>query len=63
MKREAVEYVARFFTCQQVKAIHQHPARLLQPIPIPEWKWETITMDFLQAHQEQRSIMIPLWLE
>ena len=46
MQREAVEYVARFFTCQEVKAIHQCRAHLLQPIPILEWKWETITMDF-----------------
>ena len=28
MKREAAEYVAQCFTCQQVKAIHQHPASL-----------------------------------
>ena len=25
--------------CQQVKAV--------QPLPIPEWKWEHITMDFV----------------
>ena len=35
VKREATEYVARCFTCQQVKAIHQHQANLLHPIPIP----------------------------
>ena len=38
MKREATEYVAQCFTCQKVKAIHQHPAGLLHPIPIPKWK-------------------------
>jgi hypothetical protein len=26
---------------------HQHPARLLQPIQILEWKWEVISMDFI----------------
>ncbi|KAL4323312.1 hypothetical protein GQ457_11G027170 [Hibiscus cannabinus] len=40
-------YVARCLTCQEVKAEHQHPSGLLQPIRIPEWKWEHITMDFV----------------
>ena len=62
MKREAVEYVAQCFTCQEVKAIHQHPAELLQPIPIPKWKWETITMDFItripRTKKQNDSIMV-----
>ena len=49
MKREVAEYVARCFTCQQVKAIHQHLVDLQQHIPIPERKWKTITMDFIMA--------------
>jgi hypothetical protein len=34
-------------TCQRVKAEHQRPAGLLQPLKIPEWKWEEIRMDFI----------------
>ena len=33
--------------CQQVKAEHQKPAGTLHPLPILEWKWEHITMDFV----------------
>ena len=38
MKREVAEYVSKCFICQQVKAERQKPSRLLQPLPIPEWK-------------------------
>ena len=47
MKKNIAEYVSKCLTCQQVKAEHQHPAGLLQSLPIPEWKWEHITMDFV----------------
>ena len=47
MKREVVEYVSKCFICQQVKAERQKPSGLLQPLPIPEWKLEHITMDFV----------------
>ena len=46
MKKEETEYIAKCFIGQQVKTIHQHPTGLLQPIPIPEWKWDTITIYF-----------------
>ena len=47
MKRSVAEYVAICDTCQRVKAEHQRPADLLQPLKIPEWKWEEIMMDFI----------------
>jgi hypothetical protein len=47
MKRDVTEYVALCDTCQWVKAEHQRPAGLLQPLRIPEWKWEEIRMDFI----------------
>jgi IS30 family transposase len=47
MKRDIAEYVSLCDTCQRVKADHQRPAGLLQPLKIPEWKWEEIGMDFI----------------
>ena len=40
LKREVAECVSRCLTCQRVKAEHQRPSGLLQPLEIPEWKWE-----------------------
>ncbi|KAJ8751882.1 hypothetical protein K2173_026086 [Erythroxylum novogranatense] len=47
MKRQVAEFVSRCLTCQQVKAEHQAPVGKLHSLPIPEWKWDRITMDFI----------------
>ena len=49
MKRDVTNFVAKCMVCQQVKAEHQRPSGLLQPLPIPEWKWDEITMDFVMG--------------
>ena len=46
MKKDVVRFVEK---CQQVKAKHQRPAETLQPLEIPEWKWEQITMYFVSG--------------
>ncbi|GKA96959.1 putative nucleotidyltransferase, ribonuclease H, partial [Tanacetum coccineum] len=33
--------------CQQVKIEHQRASGLLQPLEIPVWKWDEISMDFV----------------
>ncbi|KAL0561379.1 hypothetical protein IC582_001804 [Cucumis melo] len=47
MKREVAEFVSKCLVCQQVKAPRQKPAGLIQPLSIPEWKWENVSMDFI----------------
>ena len=47
MKKDVADYVAKCLTCKKVKAEHRHPAGELQPIKLPEWKWDEITMDFV----------------
>ena len=49
MKKDIYEYVAKCLTCQQVKDEHQVPSGLLNPLPIPQWKWDNITMDFVSS--------------
>ncbi|XP_075486396.1 uncharacterized protein LOC142526007 [Primulina tabacum] len=38
MKRDVAKFVSRCQVCQQVKAEHQRPGELLQPLEILEWK-------------------------
>ena len=47
LKKEIASFVFKCLTCQQVKAEHQRPAGKIQLLPIPVWKWEKITMDFV----------------
>ncbi|KAI3758554.1 hypothetical protein L6452_06121 [Arctium lappa] len=47
MKLDVANYVERCVTCLQVKAEHRRPYESLQPLAIPEWKWDHITMDFV----------------
>nr|XP_034928106.1 uncharacterized protein LOC118059372 [Populus alba] len=49
MRKEVVGYVAKCSICLQVKVEHRKLARLLQPFPVPEWKWEIITLDFVSG--------------
>jgi hypothetical protein len=47
MKIEIARYVAKCDICQRVKAVHLKFDGPLQPLPIPAWKWEDISMDFI----------------
>ncbi|GAB2270944.1 hypothetical protein Dimus_038888 [Dionaea muscipula] len=62
MKRKIAEFVAQCLTCQQVKVEHQRPAGKLQPLPIPEWKWDHITMDFFSGLPVTRSVHDAVWV-
>ena len=62
MKKDMAEYISRCMKCQQVKVEHQHPTCLLQPLQVPEWKWEVISMDFIigfpMTWRQHDSIMV-----
>ena len=61
MKNEVAEFLSRCIECQQVKAEHQHPTCLLQLLPIPNWKWKVICLDFvigLAKNQKQNDSII-----
>ncbi|KAK8918385.1 hypothetical protein KSP39_PZI021868 [Platanthera zijinensis] len=45
MKNYIARFISRCLMCQKVKAQRQHPGGFLQPLPIPECKWEDISVD------------------
>jgi hypothetical protein len=61
MKRDIAEYIAKCLECQQVKVEHKHPTGLLQPVQIPEWKWEIISMDFITGLPRTTNNMMQSW--
>ena len=62
MKTDVAEWVAKCPTCQLVKAEHQVPSGLLQNLPIPEWKWDHITMDFVTGFPTTRNRKDAVWV-
>jgi hypothetical protein len=47
MKHEAAHYVSECDTCRKVKTDYMKPGGLLQPLSIPDWKWDDISMYFI----------------
>jgi hypothetical protein len=47
MKVDIAKYVAECDTCHRMKASHLKSAGILQPLSIPMWKWDDISMDFI----------------
>jgi hypothetical protein len=62
MKRDIAAHVAICDVCQRVKAEHQRPAGLLQPLKVPEWKWEEIGMDFIVGLPRTRDGYDSMWV-
>jgi hypothetical protein len=62
MKREIAEHVAMCDSCRWIKAEHQKPAGLLQPLLIPQWKWDEIGMDFIVRFPRTRASYDSIWV-
>jgi hypothetical protein len=62
MKKEGAYFIVKYLECQKVKVEHRYPAGFLQPLPILEWKWEVVTMDFItklpRTNKQHDSIMV-----
>jgi hypothetical protein len=47
LKEDVMNHVKECTTFQENKDEHTHPTGLLQPLPILEHKWESISMVFI----------------
>ena len=52
MKKDIGKFISKCMNCQLVKAEQKKPSGLLQPLEVPTWKWEQISMDYLEPGQE-----------
>jgi hypothetical protein len=55
MKRDIAKYLAKCDVYSRVKAKHQKPIGLLQPLKVPDWKWDQIGMDFITGLPRTKS--------
>ena len=62
MKRDISIYVSRCANCQLVKSDQQRMAGLLQPLEIPAWKWDQISMDFIDGLPRTRKGNEGIWV-
>lgn len=58
MKRDVAQFVYSCLTCQKLKIEHKKPSDLMQPLDISEWKWDSISMDFVIGLLRQHKIQL-----
>ena len=52
---EVREFILSCPVCQQEKSQHRVPAGLLQPLKLPEQKWDDVSMDFIMGLPRSKS--------
>lgn len=57
MKKEVAEIIYSCLTCQNSKVEHQKLLGLMQPLSISEWKWDSISMDFVTSLSKTKKRM------
>jgi hypothetical protein len=62
MKGDIARFVAQCDVCKRVKVEHQKPSGLLQPLPIPMWKWDEVSMDFITGLPRTKNGHDSIWV-
>ena len=62
MKKNVADFVAACLVCQKAKIEHQKPAGFLQSLDVPEWKWDSIAMDFVVSLPKTPANCDSIWV-
>jgi len=56
------QFVYACLICQKSKYEHQKPVGLLTPLDVPEWKWDSISMDFVTSFPNTPKGHYAIWI-
>ena len=62
MKKYVAEFVSQCLVCQHVKAEQKKSGGLLHPLEVPQWKWESVYMDFIDGLLRSKKGNTSIWV-
>src|ERR1043165_9153975 len=62
MKKEIAEFVYACLVCQKSKIEHQKPSGLMEPLFVPDWKCDGISMDFVSGLSRTAKNCDSIWV-
>ena len=62
MKKDVADFVSKCLICRKSKTEHQRSPGELQPLDIPEWKWDSISMDFVSGLPKTKHNHDAVWV-
>ena len=62
MKKSIAEFVSKCLVCQRVMVDQKKPRGLLLPLDVPEWKWDSVSMDFIDGLPRSKKGNTSIWM-
>ena len=62
MKKDIAKFVYALLVYQKSKIEHHKPSGLMQPLFVLEWKWDSISMDFVGAFPKTVKGFDSIWV-
>lgn len=62
MKKDVAEFMYACLTCQKSKIEYRKPSGLMQTLSILEWKWDSISMDFVVGFPKTMNGSDSIWV-